>query len=48
MVGPSLRCGPTEFKQIQILNEILDDNVVGEYSSDEENLDLYTPVSDCA
>jgi hypothetical protein len=32
-----LRRGLTELEQIQVLNEILDDNVVGEYSSDEED-----------
>jgi hypothetical protein len=37
MAGPSLRHGLTEFEQIQVLNEILDDNVLGEYSSDEED-----------
>jgi hypothetical protein len=39
MVGPSSRRGLTEFKQIRVLNEILDHNVVGEYSSDEESSD---------
>jgi hypothetical protein len=37
MGGPSSRHGLTELEQIQVLNEILDDNVAGEYSSDEED-----------
>jgi hypothetical protein len=37
MAGPSSRRGQTEFEQIQVLNEILDDNVVGEYSSDDKD-----------
>jgi hypothetical protein len=31
------RCGLTELEQIQVSNEIPDDNVVGEYISDEED-----------
>jgi len=33
MLGPSSRYGLTEFKQIELLNEILYDNSNGEYSS---------------
>jgi hypothetical protein len=37
MAGLSSRRGLTELELIQVLNEILDDNVVGEYSSVEED-----------
>jgi len=33
LVGPSSRHGLTDFKQIELLNEILYDNSNGEYSS---------------
>jgi hypothetical protein len=34
--GPSSRCGLTEFKQTELLNGILDDNGIGEYSSSKD------------
>jgi hypothetical protein len=40
MAGPSSRHRPTELEQIQVLNEILDDNIVREYSSDEDYTQL--------
>jgi cell fate (sporulation/competence/biofilm development) regulator YmcA (YheA/YmcA/DUF963 family) len=36
-MGLSSRRGLTELQQLQVLNEILDDNVVGEHRSDEED-----------
>jgi hypothetical protein len=38
MVGPSTSCALTELEQIEVLNEVLDDETINEYSSDDDNV----------
>jgi hypothetical protein len=51
MAGPSTRCALTELEQGQILNEVLEDESVGEFSSDSGSIfdsnytQLLTPVT---
>lgn len=36
VVGPLLRYGPKEFKQTELLNKILDDHDIANYTSDKD------------
>jgi hypothetical protein len=38
MAGPSTSCALTELEQIEVLNEVLDDTIISEYSSDDDSV----------